>query len=65
MGAINSSGFDPDIHLAGPSKAVAQVKSVNYPGMTLVLSEEGAIWARALMEERPYFRRSWTLESKN
>ncbi len=65
MAAINSTGFDPDIHLAKPSQAVARVKSPNYPGLTLFLSEEGAVWARGLMEARPYFRESWTLESKH
>ncbi len=65
MTAINSSGFDPDIHLAKPSDAVARVKSANYPGSSLYLSEEGAVWARALIEEQPYYRKTWTLESKH
>jgi hypothetical protein len=61
----NLFGFDPAIHIAAPSQAVARVKSAHYRGLTLFLSEDGAAWARSLMEARPYFRRTWTLESKH
>lgn len=65
MAAINSTGFDPEIHLAAPELAIARVRSPHYPDRFLYLSSEGADWARGLMEQRPYFRRTWTIESKN
>ena len=64
MVAINSTGFDPDIHVATPLDAIARVRSKHLPGF-LFLTKEGVIWARELMEMRPYFRDAWTIESEH
>ena len=68
MAVINSSGFDPDIHIDNSDRHVAEVRSSSRfadPYSHLRLSQAGLAWARELMVRRPYFREHWTLKERN